>query len=153
MFSRLVATAATVTATTAFTMFVIMVVTVATTATIVAVIVMMVVLAVNVAMSQFFSSCFTDCDNFYVEAQVLTCQHVIAIDNNVLIFNRSNFNWHWALVGICHKAHTHFQLVNAHEDVFRYALNQILVVLAVSVICANVHVETIANYVAFQRCF
>ena len=132
-------------------MFMVVAVTVTTTATtFMVVIVVMIVFAVNVAMSQFFSSCYANRDNFYVEAQVLACQHVVAIDNNVLIFNCSNLNWHWALVGISHKAHTHFQLVNAHEDVFRYALNQIIIVLAVSVICANVHVETIANYVTIQ---
>ena len=135
-------------------MFVIMVVALTTTATtFVVMVVVMIVLAVNVTMSQFFSGSFTNSDNFYVEAQVLACQHVVAIDNNVLIFNRSDFNRYWTLVGISHKAHTYFQLINTHEHIFRNALNQIFVVLTVSVICANVHIETITHNVAFQRSF
>ena len=152
----LVATAAAVTATTTFTVFMVMIVAMAVTTaatTFMVVIVVMIVFTVNVAMSQLFSGCFTNRDNFYVEAQVLACQHVVAIDNNVLIFNRSNFNRYWTLVGVSHKAHANFQLVNTHEDVFRNALNQVFVVLAVSVCCANVNVETIANNVTFQSCF
>ena len=84
-----VATAAAVTATT-FTVAVVMtmVVAVTTTAAVVAVIVVMVVTVrtVNVAMSQLFFSRFTDRNNFYVELQVLTRQHVVAVNHNVVVF-------------------------------------------------------------------
>ena len=87
------ATAAAVTATT-FTVAVVMTMVVATAAAVMAVIVVMVVTVrtVNVAMSQLFFSRFTDRNNFYVELQVLTRQHVVAVNYNVVVFNFSDFN-------------------------------------------------------------
>ncbi len=89
------ATAAAVTATT-FTVAVVMtmVVAVTTAAAVMAVIVVIVVTVrtVNVAMSQLFFSRFTDRNNFYVELQVLTRQHVVAVNYNVVVFNFSDFN-------------------------------------------------------------
>ena len=92
--TELVAAAAAVTATT-FTVVVTMVVIVAVTtaAAVVAVIVVMVVTVrtVNVAMSQLFFGRFTDRNNFYVELQVLTRQHVVAVNHNVVVFHFSDF--------------------------------------------------------------
>ena len=91
------ATAAAVTATT-FTVAVVMtmVVAVTTAAAVVAVIVVMIVTVrtVNVAISQLFFGRFTDRNNFYVELQVLTRQHVVAVNHNVVVFNFSDFNRH-----------------------------------------------------------
>lgn len=92
-----VAAAAAVTATT-FTVAVVMVMTmivaVTTAAAVVAVIVVMVVTVrtMNVAMSQLFFGRFTDSNNFYVELQVLTSQHVVAVNHNVVVFNFCDFN-------------------------------------------------------------
>ena len=122
--AELVATAAAVTATT-FAMVMTMVVTVTTAAAVVAVIVVMVVTVrtVNVAMSQLFFGRFTDRNNFYVELQVLASQHVVAVNHNVVVFNFSDFNRHWTLVSFSREAHANLQFVNAHEHVFRNALN------------------------------
>lgn len=100
------ATAAAVTATT-FTVAVVMtmVVAVTTAAAVMAVIVVMVVTVrtVNVAMSQLFFSRFTDRNNFYVELQVLTRQHVVAVNHNVVVFNFSDFNRNRTLVSFRQK--------------------------------------------------
>lgn len=89
------AAAAAVTATT-FTVAVVMtmIVAVTTAAAVVAVIVVMVVTVrtMNVAMSQLFFGRFTDSNNFYVELQVLTSQHVVAVNHNVVVFNFCDFN-------------------------------------------------------------
>jgi len=150
-----VATATAVTATTTFTVFVIAVVmTVAAAATaFMVMIVVMIVRTVNVAVSQFFFGCFTQRDNFNVEFQVLASQHVVAVDNNVVVFNFGDFNRHWTLVSFSQETHANLQLVNAHEDVFRYALYQVFVVLTVSVIGAHINVKFIANFVTVQRIF
>jgi len=151
-----VATAAAVTATT-FTVVVTMVVivAVATAAAVVTVImiVVMTVRTVNVAMSQLFFGRFADRNNFNVELQVLASQHVVAINNNVVVFNFGDFNWYWTLVGFCQEAHANLQLINAHKYIFRNTLNQILIVLTVSVVCANSNIEFIANFMTVQRGF
>ncbi len=87
------AAAAAVTATT-FTVAVVMtmIVAVTTAAAVVAVIVVMTVRTMNVAMSQLFFGRFTDSNNFYVELQVLTSQHVVAVNHNVVVFNFCDFN-------------------------------------------------------------
>ncbi|KGB09220.1 hypothetical protein DR73_4149 [Enterobacteriaceae bacterium ATCC 29904] len=150
------ATAAAVTATT-FTVVVTMVVivAVATAATVVTVImiVVMTVRTVNVAMSQLFFGRFADRNNFNVELQVLASQHVVAINNNVVVFNFGDFNRYWTLVGFCQEAHANLQLINAHKYIFRNTLNQILIVLTVSVVCANSNIEFIANFMTVQRGF
>jgi hypothetical protein len=115
-------------------------------------VVVMIVLAMYVAMSQFFSGSFADRDNFHVEVQVLTRQHVVTVNHYVVAVHFGDFDRHWALIGISQEAHTHFQLVNAHKDVFRHALHQVFVVVAVRIVSANIHVKTIARFVAFE-CF
>jgi len=149
-----VATAAAVTATTTFTVFVIaVIVAVTTAATVMVVIVVMVVSTVNVTMSQFFFGCFTHRNNFYVEFQVLASQHVVAVNNNVIVFHFGDFNRYRTLVSFCQEAHANLQFVNAHEDVFWYALYQIFVVLTVGIVRAHFYVEFITNFVTFQRFF
>ena len=93
-----VAFAITTTATAFFTMVVTVFVAMTTTAAF-AVFVVMIVLAVYVTMLQLFSCCFTDGDNFNVEVQVLASQHVVTINNNVVVVNFGNFDWNWTLVG------------------------------------------------------
>ena len=147
-----VAFAITTTATTFFTMVVTVFVAMTTTAAF-AVFVVMIVLAVYVTMLQLFSSCFTDGDHFNVEVQVLASQHVVTINNNVVVVNFGNFYWNWTLIGFSQETHANLQFVNAHENVFRNALNQIFIVVTVSVIGANVNVKAIAFSVTFQSCF
>ena len=147
------AAAAAVTATT-FTVVVTMVVIVAVAVTAAAaftVFVVMVVLAVYVAVRQFFGR-FADRDNFHVEVQVLAGQHVVAVNHHVVAVNFGDFNRYRALIGVSQETHADLQFVNAHEDVFRYALHQVFVVVAVRVVRADVNVKTIANVVAFE-CF
>ncbi len=72
---------------------------------VVIVVMMMAVSAVNVAMSQLFFRRFANCDNFDVEAQILTRQHVVTINHNVLIFHFGDFYRYRALVGFCQEAH------------------------------------------------
>jgi len=150
-----VAAATTVTATTTFAvlMTVVMIVAVTTAATVVVVIVVVTVRTVNVAMSQFFSGRFTNRDNFYVEFQILTSQHVVTVNHDVLVFYFGNFYRYWTLVGFRQEAHANLQLVNAHEHVFRNALNQIIVVLTVSVVRAYSNIKFVANNMTFQRVF
>ena len=82
-------TAVAFTATAAFaTVF--MTVIVAMTAAATVVIVVMIVRAVNVAMSQFFFGRFANRHNFNVEFQVLTGQHVVTINHDVIVFNSSD---------------------------------------------------------------
>jgi len=151
-----VATAAAVTTTT-FTVAVVMtmVVAVTTAAAVVAVIVVMVVTVrtVNVAMSQLFFGRFTDRNNFYVELQVLTRQHVVAVNHNVVVFHFSDFNRNRTLVSFRQEAHANLQLVDAHKYVFRNALNQVVIILTVSVVRAYSNVEFVANFMAFQSRF
>lgn len=99
-----VAAAAAVTATT-FTVAVVMtmIVAVTTAAAVVAVIVVMTVRTMNVAMSQLFFGRFTDSNNFYVELQVLTSQHVVAVNHNVVVFNFCDFNRNRTLVSFSQK--------------------------------------------------
>lgn len=86
------ATAVTFTAAAAFaTVFMTVIVAMTTAATVVVVIVVMIVRTVNVAMSQFFFSRFANRHNFNVEFQVLTGQHVVTINHDVIVFNRSDF--------------------------------------------------------------
>lgn len=121
----LVAAAAAVTATT-FTVVVTMVVIVAVAVTAAAaftVFVVMVVLAVYVAVRQFFFGRFADRDNFHVEVQVLAGQHVVAVNHHVVAVNFGDFNRYRALIGVSQETHADLQFVNAHEDVFRYALH------------------------------
>lgn len=91
------AAAATVAAAAAFTMVVamIVVVTVTAAAAIVTMIVVVIVTmrAVHVTVLQLFSGRFADGDNFHIEFQVLACQHVVAINHNVVVFNFSDFYW------------------------------------------------------------
>jgi lysylphosphatidylglycerol synthetase-like protein (DUF2156 family) len=149
-----VAAAAAVTATT-FTVVMTMVVIVAVTtaATVVAVIVVMVVTVrtVNVTMSQLFFGRFADRDNFNVELQVLASQHVVTVNHDVVVFHFGDFNRYWTLVGFRQEAHANLQFVNAHEDVFRNALNQVFVILTVSVVRADSNVKFVANFMTIQR--
>ena len=149
------ATAAAVTATTTFAMLmtVVMIVAVAAAATVVTVVVVVTVRAVNVAMSQFFFGRFADRHNFHVKFQVLASQHVVTVNHNVVVFHFGNFYRYRALVSFRQETHANLQLVNAHEDVFRHALHQVFVILTVSVVRANSHIEFVANVVTFQRCF
>jgi hypothetical protein len=152
-----VTTATAVAATAAFTavvMTVVVVVTVATAATaFVVVIVVMAVSTVNVAMSQFFFGRFTQRNDFNVEFQVLASQHVVTVNDNVIVFDFGDFNRNRTLVSFSQETHANLQLVNAHEDVFRYALHQIFIILTVSVVCADFDVKLIACFVTFQRIF
>ncbi len=94
------ATAVAFTATAAFaTVFMTVIVAMTAAATVVVVIVVVIVRAVNVTMSQFFFSRFANRHNFNVEFQVLTGQHVVTINHDVIVFNRSDFNRYRTLVG------------------------------------------------------
>ncbi|MDK7294132.1 hypothetical protein QP487_12000, partial [Streptococcus pasteurianus] len=73
--------------------------------------------AVNVTMSQFFFSRFANRHNFNVEFQVLTGQHVVTINHDVIVFNRSDFNRSRTLVGFSQETHTYLQFINAHKYV------------------------------------
>jgi hypothetical protein len=149
-----VATAAAVTATTTFTAVVmIVIVAVTTAATVMVVIVVMIVCTVNVAMSQFFFGGFTQRNDFHVEFQILASQHVVAVNNNVIVFHFGDFNRYWTLVSFSQETHANLQFVNAHEDVFRYTLHQVFIILTVSVVCANFNVKLVACFVTFQRFF
>ena len=113
------AAAATVAAAAAFTMVVamIVVVTVTAAAAIVTmiVVVIMTMRAVHVTVLQLFSGRFADGDNFHIELQVLACQHVVAINHNVVVFNFCDFNRNRTLVSFSQEAHANLQFVNAHE--------------------------------------
>ncbi|CDN08694.1 conserved exported hypothetical protein [Klebsiella quasipneumoniae subsp. similipneumoniae] len=151
------AAAATVAAAAAFTMVVamIVVVTVTAAAAIVTMIVVVIVTmrAVHVTVLQLFSGRFADGDNFHIELQVLACQHVVAINHNVVVFNFSDFYWYRTLIGFRQEAHANLQFINAHEDVFRYTLHQVFVILTVSVVSADGYVKFVAHFVAIQRVF
>ena len=131
-------------------MFMIMAVTVATAATIMIVVVPMIVAVSSVYMTvlQLFRRCFTQGDNFHVELQVLTSQHVVTVDNNVFVTNFGDFYRYRTLVGFSQEAHANLQFVNAHENVFRNALNQVFVILAVRVIRADFDIKFVAHFVA-----
>ena len=113
----------------------------------------MTVLAVNVAVRQLFRSRFADRDNFHIEVQVLTRQHVVAVNHDVLVFHFGDFNRNRTLIGFRQEAHANLQFVNAHKHVFRYALHQVVVVLAVCIVSRNMHVKLVADIVIFQRFF
>lgn len=80
------AAAAAASATTAFTLIMVVVVIMA-----VIVVMMMAICTVNVAMSQFFRRGFADSNHFNVEVQVLTRQHVVTINHDVIIFHFGDF--------------------------------------------------------------
>ncbi|BFO12400.1 hypothetical protein GGER_49100 [Serratia rubidaea] len=124
-----------------------------TAAAAVAVLVVMVVLAVNVAVRQFFRRRFTDSHDFNVEVQVLARQHVVTVNHHVIAVHFGDFNRNRTLIGISQETHANLQLVNAHENVFWYALHQVFIIVAVGFVSANVNVETIAHRVAFERFF
>jgi len=152
-----VTAAAAITATTAFAVLMSMVMIVAmavtTAAAIVVVIVVVTVRTVNVTVSQLFFSGLADGNHFYVALEVLASQHVVAINHNVVIFNFGDFNWNRTLVSFSQETHANLQFVNAHKDVFRNTLNQIFVVLTVSVIRRNFYVKFVANFMTVQRVF
>ncbi|ABX23960.1 hypothetical protein SARI_04171 [Salmonella enterica subsp. arizonae serovar 62:z4,z23:-] len=130
-----------------------MVMTVTAAATVFTVIVVMIVRAVNMAVGQFFFSRFTNRNNFYVKFQILTSQHVVTINHNMIVFHFGNFYRYRTLVGFRQETHTYLQFINAHKDVFRHALHQIFIILTVSVVCANSNIKFVANFMAFQRGF
>ena len=68
---------------------------------------------------------FADRDNFHVEVQVLAGQHVVAVNHHVVAVNFGDFNRYRALIGVSQETHADLQFVNAHEDVFRYALHRV----------------------------
>ncbi|CNK86924.1 Uncharacterised protein [Yersinia mollaretii] len=119
----------------------------------VTVFVVMIMLAMDVTMLQLFFCRFTDSHHFNMEVQILTRQHVVTINHDVLVFNRRDFDRYWALVSICQETHTHFQLVNAHEDIFRHALHQIFIIAAVTFVCIDAHIKAVTSRVAFKRFF
>lgn len=93
------ATAFTTTAAAAFAaVLVTMVMTMTATATVFTVIVVVIVRAVNMTVSQFFFSRFTNRNNFYVKFQILARQHVVTINHNVIVFHFGNLYRYRALV-------------------------------------------------------
>lgn len=102
---RLVAAAATVAAAAAFTMVVTMIVAVAAAATVMTMVMIVIVAmrAVHVTVLQLFRSRFADGDDFHIKLQVLTSQHVVAINHNVVVFNFSDFYWYRTLIGFRQK--------------------------------------------------
>ncbi len=140
---RLVAAAATVAAAAAFTMVVTMIVAVAAAATVMTMVMIVIVAmrAVHVTVLQLFRSRFADGDDFHIKLQVLASQHVVAINHNVVVFNFSNFYWYRTLIGFRREAHANLQFINAHEDVFRYTLHRVFVILTVSVVSADGNVK------------
>lgn len=148
------AAAFTTTAAAAFAaVLVTMVMTMTATAAVFTVIVVVIVCAVNMTVSQFFFSRFTNRNNFYVKFQILTRQHVVTINHNVIVFHFGNLYRYRALVGFRQETHPYLQFINAHKDVFRHTLHQIFVILAVSVVRANSDIKFVANFMAFQRGF
>lgn len=151
------AAAATVAAAAAFTMVVTMIVAVAVAAAATVMTMVMIVIvamrAVHVTVLQLFRSRFADGDDFHIKLQVLASQHVVAINHNVVVFNFSDFYWYRTLIGFRQEAHANLQFINAHEDVFRYTLHQVFVILTVSVVSADGNVKFVAHFVAIQRVF
>jgi len=97
-----------VTAATTFTVVMTMIVIVAVTAAAavtVFVVMIVAVCTVNMAMSQFFFGRFTDRHNFNVELQILTSQHVVTVNHNVIVFHFGNFNRHRTLIGFSQETH------------------------------------------------
>lgn len=120
---------------------------------VVVVIVVVIVCVVNVIMSQFFFSCFVNCYNFNVEFQVLIGQYVVIINYDVIVFNCSDFNWYWILVGFSQEMYIYLQFINVYKYVFRNMLYQVFVVLIVSVVCVNSDIKFVVNFMIFQCCF
>ena len=149
------AAAAAVAAAAAFAMFVVMVMAVATAATIMIVVVAMIVpvSTVYMTMLQLFRRCFANRDNFNVELQILTSEHVVTVNNNVFVTHFGDFYRYRTLIGFRQEAHANLQFINAHKYVFRNALNQVFVVLTVCIVSADFDVKFVANVVAVQRVF
>ncbi len=120
---------------------------------VVVMIVMMIVLAVHVTVLQLFWRGFANRHNFNVEVQVLTGQHVVTINHNMIVFDFGNFYRHRALIGFRHEAHANLQLIHTHEDIFRYALHQVVIILAVSFVSRDMHIKLIANGMIVQCLF
>lgn len=99
------AAAAAVAAAAAFAMFVVMVMAVATAATIMIVVVAMIVpvSTVYMTMLQLFRRCFANRDNFNVELQILTSQHVVTVNNNVFVTHFGDFYRYRTLIGFRQK--------------------------------------------------
>lgn len=98
------ATAVTFTAAATFaTVFMTVIVAMTAAATVVVVIVVMIVRTMNVTVSQFLFGRFTNRHNFNVEFQILTSQHVVTVNHNVIVFNGSDFNRYWTPVGFSQK--------------------------------------------------
>lgn len=135
-------------------MFVVMAVTVATAATIMIVVMIVTVSTVYMTMLQLFRRCFTNRDNFNVELQILTSQHVVTVQhNNMFVTHFGDFYRYRTLIGFRQEAHANLQLINAHKDVFRNTLNQVFVVLTVCVVSADFDIKLVADVVAVQRIF
>jgi len=132
-----------------------MIVAVAAAATVMTMVMIVIVAmrAVHVTVLQLFRSRFADGDDFHIKLQVLASQHVVAINHNVVVFNFSDFYWYRTLIGFRQEAHANLQFINAHEDVFRYTLHQVFVILTVSVVSADGNVKFVAHFVAIQRVF
>lgn len=98
-------TTAAVTAATAFAVFVAMVMAVTAAATVMIVVVAMIVAVSTVYMTmlQLFRRCFANCDNFNVELQILTSQHVVTVNNNVFVTHFGNFYRYRTLIGFRQK--------------------------------------------------
>ncbi len=72
-----------------------MVMTMTATAAVFTVIVVVIVRAMNMTVSQFLFSRFTNRNNFYVKFQILASQHVVTINHNVIVFHFGNFYRYW----------------------------------------------------------
>ena len=131
-------------------MVVTMIVAVAAAATVMTVVMIVIVAmsAVYVTVLQLFCSGFAQGDNFYVELQILASQHVVAVNHHEIVADFGDFYRYRTLVGFSQEAHANLQFVNAHENVFRNALNQVFVILAVRVIRADFDIKFVAHFVA-----
>ena len=73
--------------------------------------------AVHVTVLQLFRSRFADGDDFHIKLQVLTSQHVVAINHNVVVFNFSDFYWYRTLIGF-RRTHANLQFINAMKTFY-----------------------------------
>lgn len=134
------------------TSFTVIVAAAATVAMIMAIVVM-VVFTMNVAVLQLLRGRRANGQHFDIEVQILAGQHMIAIHHHFIAVDEGDFHRHRPLVGFRQETHTHFKLLDAHKDLFRDTLDQIVVLLAVGIVSQDMQVETIADITAGQRVF
>lgn len=115
--------------------------------------VMMTTGSMNMTMIQLFRSCIPDVGNFNIKVQGNAGHRVVAIQNDIVIFNVYHRHQLHTFRRLRLKLHPRQNFINTFKSFARYRLNQIIVPLTVAISRSNGHLEAVTNSLSLQRFF